>query len=55
MAFSEDGRNWMPLNTPVPIRVPLPGKVGVVAESTAEGKFKVVFDEFKLTPIKAAK
>jgi hypothetical protein len=36
-----------------PVRLPLPRKVkvGVVAEASAEGTFKAVFEQFKLTPL----
>ena len=55
IAFSEDGRKWTPIRSPVVIRLPPKGKVGVVAESTADGDFKPVFDQFKLSLIKPAK
>jgi regulation of enolase protein 1 (concanavalin A-like superfamily) len=52
--FSEDGRKWTRMRTSLPrlmdgIRLSGKVKVGVFAESTAEGVMKVVFDRFELT------
>jgi regulation of enolase protein 1 (concanavalin A-like superfamily) len=52
VAYSEDGKAWIYLRTRFVIK-PLPQglKVGVVAEATAEGTFKAVFDQWKLSPL----
>ena len=49
---SQDGKTWGRLGNPVRLELLQKLKVGVVAEATAEGTFKVVFDNFKLTPLK---
>jgi regulation of enolase protein 1 (concanavalin A-like superfamily) len=51
IATSEDGKEWTGLGKKLEIRLPKALKVGVTAEATIEGAFKVVFDQFKLTPL----
>ncbi len=51
-AASQDGRKWEPLeDQPRKIKLPRKLKMGVLAESTTLGTFKVVFDRWKLTPL----
>ena len=51
MEAGEDGKNWV---APARVRAGLRQKVkvGVVAETTADGHLVVEFDEFKLAPLK---
>jgi hypothetical protein len=53
LASSEDAKTWLTATTPssfgIVIKLPQALKVGVVAESTAAGEFKVEFDQFKLS------
>jgi regulation of enolase protein 1 (concanavalin A-like superfamily) len=51
LAFARDGKKWKRLGEPLRMELPHKLKVGVVAENTAEGTFKAVFDQFRLTPL----
>ncbi len=48
LAYSADGKSWKYLAGPLRLGLPRQVKVGVVAETTGEGVFKVVFDQFRL-------
>jgi hypothetical protein len=51
LSFAHDGKKWQQFKDPQRIKLPRRLKVGIVAEATAEGTFKAVFDQFKLTPL----
>jgi hypothetical protein len=51
VAVSEDGKRWERGAFPLTLVGWRSVKVGVYAEATAEGTFKAVFDQFKLTPL----
>jgi hypothetical protein len=50
MKTSNDGNTWTALDEPMRLELPQNLKIGVVAESTANGTCKPEFDQFKLTP-----
>jgi hypothetical protein len=59
-SFREDGESWERFAVqfgrrkgldPLQVKLPRKVKIGVLAESTAPGTFKAVFDQFKLTPL----
>ena len=49
-AFSPDGKEWRGEAGSLECKLPRKLKVGVFAESTAPGKFRVRFDRFSLSP-----
>jgi hypothetical protein len=51
MSSRQGGKNWSPVDGPEKLELSWKLKVGVVAEATAEGTFKAVFDQFRLTPL----
>jgi regulation of enolase protein 1 (concanavalin A-like superfamily) len=52
VAFSRDGKKWTRTDRTLRASLPQKLKVGVIAESTAEGTFRATFDRFKLTPLR---
>ncbi len=50
LAASLDGQKWVALDEPWRFDLPRKVKVGVVAETTAEGAFAPWFDQFRLLP-----
>jgi Protein of unknown function (DUF1349) len=52
MAFREHGKEWVQIRVPLEMKLPRKLKVGVVAEATGEGTFKVEFSELRLTSLK---
>jgi regulation of enolase protein 1 (concanavalin A-like superfamily) len=51
LSCSVDGHTWAPLHDLQLKGLPRKVIVGVVAEATASGTFKAVFDQFRLTPL----
>ena len=49
---SEDAKTWKGMDEENMPGLPAKLKVGVFAESAAEGTFEAVFDQFSLTPLK---
>jgi regulation of enolase protein 1 (concanavalin A-like superfamily) len=54
LSYREDRKEWTPLSESHQVTLPARLKVGVVAEGTGAATFKVVFDQFKLTPLSGA-